>query len=173
MMNGKETTVDVIPSQPCNIKDWTLCLLGILIVCGFFFINWLVLTGLIVADNDTNVTTILNYTNSLVIFVAGYFFGASKSNTDKDKTNADLASAIAGTGTGGPPPAAPTTVIVTPDKTQIKTGDAPPIVTPPPPPSPPSEEEIINELAKKYVAEGMTPEEAQNRARQELTKSGD
>lgn len=102
--------------EPCNIKDYTLCILGVGIVIGFFFVNYLVLVDKISPDNDTNVTTILNYTNSLVIFVAGFFFGASKTNTDKDKAIADMASASAGTGNG-----TTTTATVEADKTTVKT----------------------------------------------------
>lgn len=119
----------ITTAQPCNIKDWTLCLLGGMIVVGFFFINYLVLTRQVTPDNDTNVTTILNYTNSLVIFVAGYFFGASKASGDKDKAIADMASAGVGTGNGQP---TTTTTTITPDKTVVKNEPTKPVSPEPP-----------------------------------------
>lgn len=88
-MSDEATTIIKEP-MPCNVKDWTLCILGVLIVLGFFATNLMIF--LFPHDpNNVTINTILNYTNSLVVFVAGYYFGSSKSGDDKNKTISDMA----------------------------------------------------------------------------------
>lgn len=97
-----------MPKEPkpesCNVKDWTLCILGVLIVLGFFATNLMIF--LFPHDpNNVTINTILNYTNSLVVFVAGYYFGSSKSGDDKNKTISDMAATGSEGGSG------PTTMV--------------------------------------------------------------
>lgn len=92
----------------CNVKDYTLCILATLIIGGFFGTNALVF--LIPHDpNNVVITTILNYTNSLAMLAAGYYFGASKSGDEKAKGTATTATVTPeGTTTLRTEPAPPT-----------------------------------------------------------------
>lgn len=89
--------------EACSVKDWTLCIMGLIICMGFFgidaFILWL--QGHKLLDlSDPNTTIIVNqimtYKNGLTLAAAAYFYGASKSSTDKDKTIATLSNNASG-----------------------------------------------------------------------------
>lgn len=90
----------------CDLRDVTFCILGFTIVIGFFLVEWLILTGRAARGGSTEITTILNNTNSLVMFVAGAFFG--KAVSDKLGPNRD--------GT----PQTTITTSMSPDKTTTK-----------------------------------------------------
>lgn len=72
------------------MKELTLSMLAFIIIAGFFTGNYIILEHHVdLADPQkmTTINTILNYSNSLAMLAAGYFFGASQQTSSKDKSD--------------------------------------------------------------------------------------
>lgn len=76
------------------MKEFTLCLLAVMIVAGFFLGHFYIVDIPSDTNDPTkagNLTSVLNYENSITMLAVGYFFGSSKSSADKDKTISTMA----------------------------------------------------------------------------------
>ena len=65
-------------------KDWNIYILAYAVVAAFGIMSYLSVIGKIPKDNITTLNTVLNYLNSGFIMVLSYFFGSSKSSSDKN-----------------------------------------------------------------------------------------
>ena len=71
------------------MKDLSMLALSLVIIAGFFYVSFLIISGK-VAELDQNTTILIGTVFGAVSTQAGtvisYWFGTSKSSGDKDKT---------------------------------------------------------------------------------------
>lgn len=105
----------------CSLRDWTFNILAILIVVGFFFIVYVVVTGKM-TSSDPNllvmIGSVIGYASAKADQVVSYYFGSSKSSADKDATIAGMKTAPANATTTTTVSPTPSVVNVNTDTTQ-------------------------------------------------------
>lgn len=77
----------------CDMRDISMLVLSCAIILGFFFTSYLIISGKI-AELDQQTTILIGTVFGAVSTQAGtvisYWFGTSKSSSDKDKTIAGI-----------------------------------------------------------------------------------
>lgn len=80
----------------CNMRDWTLCILAVMVVGSFLAYGFIVILGLGVPldpkERADDIKTFINFSWAAVGMALGFYFGSSKGSEDKNSNVADAIS---------------------------------------------------------------------------------